>query len=134
VIRNDAEAPALVVFEDGFPEIERVARAIAERVGGGGRSPAARAAPGTTIPAPLAAGLSVFGAETTDAPSFGEIARALKGMNLAGRKAAFFGSSGAAVAALRAMCVDTEVAAAHADLVGRKLEGTALSAWLRGIA
>jgi hypothetical protein len=82
----------------------------------------------------LAARLFAFGAETNDAPSYAEIARVLKGINLAGRKAVFFGASGAAVARLRSLCADTDVSAAHPDLVGKRLEGAAIAAWLRGLS
>jgi hypothetical protein len=125
---------ALVLYEDGQPEIERVARSVAERLGVSGREARVRSASSATIPDILAAGLYVFGAETTEAPSYAEVARVLKGVNLAGRKAAFFGGSGSAVARLRSLCADTEVVAAHADLVGRRIEGPAIAAWLRGIS
>jgi flavorubredoxin len=134
VVTSEKAAMALVLYEDGHPEIERVARSIAERIEGGGREARVRAASSATIPDLLAAGLYVVGAETAEAPSFAEVARVLKGVNLAGRKAAFFGASGAVVARLRSLCADTEVAAAHADLVGRRIEGPAIAAWLRGIA
>lgn len=125
---------ALIVYEEGGPESERVARLIAERLESGGRTVLLRASSATAIPDILSARLYLLGAETAEAASYGEIARVFKGINLAGRKAAFFGSSGAAVARLRAMCADTEVSAAHADLVGRRIEGAAVAAWLRGIA
>lgn len=125
--------PALVVFEDGSPETERVALIIAESIQAQGRETMLRAASAASIPDILAAGLYVLGAETTQAPSYGEFARVLRGVNLAGRKTAFFGASGAAVARLRAMCADTEATSAHADLVGRHVEGVAITAWLRGI-
>ena len=71
-------------------------------------------------------------AGSSGAPSFAELARVFKGINLAGRKVAFFGSSGAAVAWLRGICADTEVSVAHSDFIGRP-EPAALAAWLRGV-
>jgi len=133
VVTSDGGAPALVLFEDGSPEMERVAAIIAERLAAGGRSVTLRAASAVTVPDILKAGLFVLGAESVDPPSFGELARVLDGINLAGRKAAFFGASGAATARLRGMCGDTDVIAARADLVGRRLEAVAVAAWLRGV-
>ena len=134
MVTTPITADALVVFEDGCPDIERAARAIAERLEGGGRAAKALAASSVSIPDILAAGLYAFGAETTDSPSYAEIARVMRGINLAGRKAVFFGSSGAAVARLRGLCADTEASAAHPDLVGKRLDGIAIAAWLRGLA
>jgi hypothetical protein len=134
VVTSDKALKALVLYEDGCPEMERVARSIAERIEGSGRETMLRSASSATIPELLAAGLYLFGAETAEIPSYAEVARVLKGVNLAGRKAVFFGASGAAVARLRVMCADTEVSAAHADLVGRRIESAAIAAWLRGIA
>jgi flavorubredoxin len=133
VVTSDKNVPVLVLFEDGRPEIERVARAIAERLESAGRAVAVREASASTIPEVLAAGLFVLGAESSESPSFGEIARVFKGINLAGRKAAFFGASGAAIARLKALCADTDVTVAHADLVGRHIEPSVIAAWLRGI-
>jgi hypothetical protein len=123
----------LVLFEDGKPEIERLAQAIVERLDPERHEVRLRSASSVAIPEVLAAGLYFFGAETPDSVAYGEIARLFKGINLAGRKAAFFGASGAAVAWLRGLCTDTDVAAAHADLVGRRPDPAALAAWLRGI-
>jgi len=134
VANGEKKDPALIVFEDGSPESERVALIIAESLQAQGRETRLRAATAAAIPDILSAGLFVLGAETAEAPSYGELARVLKGVNLAGRKAAFFGASGAVVARLRAICADTEAVSAHADLVGRHVEGAAIAAWLRGIA
>lgn len=124
---------AIVLYEDGCPEIERIAREVAERIGEGGREARLRAASSTTIPDILAADLYVFGAESSEAPSYLQVARVLSGINLAGRRALFFGASGAAVAHLRAICSDTEVSAARADLVTRRIDGPAIAAWLRDL-
>lgn len=133
MVTSGKNAPALVLFEDGRPEIERVAETIAERLADGGHEVAVRAASAVSVPEILRAGFFVFGAESVDSPSYAEVSRVFKGINLAGRKAAFFGASGAAVARLRSLCADTDVSAAHADLVGRRLEPAALAAWLRGV-
>jgi hypothetical protein len=124
---------ALVLFEDGKPEIERQARAIAERLGGQGREVAVSSASSVSVSDLLAAGLYLLGADSPAAPAYAELARIFKGVNLAGRKAAFFGSTGATVAWLRGICADTEVTAAHSDLVGRFEQG-ALAAWLKAVS
>jgi flavorubredoxin len=126
------ESAALILFEDGKPEIERAARAIAERLEGQGRGAKVKCASSVEISEILASGLFLFGADSSAPPSYAELARVFKGVNLAGRKVAFFGSSGAAVAGLRALCADTEVTVAHSDFVGRP-EPAALATWLKSV-
>jgi hypothetical protein len=121
----------LVVFEDGADENEKTARSIAERLQDAGRDVVLKSSSEAEATDLLAARVYLLGAEAPNAPSYGGLALALKGLNLAGRRAAFFGGSGAAVAWLRTVCEDTEVSAAHADLVARHPEPTAVSAWLR---
>jgi hypothetical protein len=123
---------ALVLFEDDKPEVERQARAIAERLEEQGREVSVSSASNVAISDLLAAGLYLFGAAAPAAPAYSELVRVFKGINLAGRKAAFFGSSGSAVAWLRGVCADTEITAAHSDLVGRS-DQSALAAWLKGV-
>jgi hypothetical protein len=124
------EGKALVLFEDGKPEIERQARAIAERLGDQGRDVAVKPASSVEIPEILEAKLYLLGADSPASGAYVELARIFKGINLAGRRAAFFGSTGAAVAWLRGLCADTEVSAAHTDFIGRP-EPSALAAWLK---
>jgi hypothetical protein len=106
---------------------------IAERLGEVGREVEVKSSSDAMATDLLAARLYLLGAEKPSAPSFGVLSAALKGLNLAGRKAAFFGGSGAAVAWLRSICEDTEITAAHADLVGRRPDSAAVSAWLKGV-
>ena len=122
-----------MIFEAGAIENEKIARAIAERLGEAGRDVDVKSSSEAAATDLLAARLYVLGAEGPNAPTYGVLSEALKGLNLAGRRAAFFGSSGAAVAWLRAICEDTEVSSAHADLVGRRPEPTAVAAWLKGV-
>jgi hypothetical protein len=126
------EGKALVLYEDGKPEIEKLARAIAERLGDHGREVEVKGASEVGIPEILAARLYLLGADSPASAAYAELARVFKGINLAGRRAAFFGSSGSAVAWLRGLCVDTEVSAAHSDFIGRP-EPSALTAWLKGV-
>lgn len=124
---------ALILFEDGKPEIEKEAKAIADRLEEQGRGAIVKGASRVEISEILASRLYILGAGSSGAsPSFAELSRVFKGMNLAGRKVAFFGSSGAAVAWLRSICADTEVSVAHPDFTGRP-EPAALAAWLRGV-
>ena len=126
------DGKALILFEDGKGDIEREARAIAERLEEQGRSSIIKGASGVEISEILAADLFILGAGSSSAPCYAELARVFKGVNLAGRKVAFFGTSGAAVAWLRSICADTEVSVAHSDFIGRP-EPAALSAWLKGV-
>jgi hypothetical protein len=123
----------LVLFEDGKPEIERQARAISERLLEQGRDVALSSASSVPVSDLLAAGFYLIGADAPASSAYEELARIFKGLNLAGRKAAFFGSSGATVAWLRGICADTEITVAHADLVGRA-DQSALAAWLKGVS
>ena len=124
---------ALVLFEDGVPAIERTARAIAARLGEQGCEVAITSASAVSISELLGAGFLFLGADAPGSAAYGELARIFKGVNLAGRRAAFFGSSGAAVAWLRGICADTEITAAHSDLVGRA-DQSAAAAWLKAVA
>jgi hypothetical protein len=124
----------LIVYEDGRPELERTAKSIAERLDSGRHEARIRAASAVTIPEILASGLFIFGADTPASPSYAEIARVVAGMNLAGRKAAYYGSTGAAVAWLKGIVADADLQAAGSDLVAQRPDPQALSAWLRNIA
>jgi hypothetical protein len=126
------EGRVLVLFEDGKPEIEKQARAIAERLEELSRPVTVECASSVGIPEILAAELYLLGADASGAPSYSELARVFKGANLAGRKAAFFGASGAAVAWLRGLCADTELSAAHVDFTGRP-DPAPLAAWLKNV-
>jgi hypothetical protein len=126
------EGKALVLFEDGKPEIEKLARVIAERLEDQGREVDVKNASEVGISELLAARLYLLGADAPASAAYAELARVFKGINLAGRRAAFFGASGSAVAWLRGLCVDTEVSAAHSDFIGRP-EPSALAAWLKGV-
>jgi hypothetical protein len=122
---------ALVVYEDGKPELERTARGISERLDSGSHEVKLRAASTVTIPEILAARLIILGAETPQHQSYAEIARVLSGINLAGRRAALFGPSGSAVAWLREIVADAELKIAGTDLIASRPEPAAIVAWLR---
>jgi Flavodoxins len=124
---------AVLVLFDGGPDNERDAKAIAERLESLGRSVVLEPVSQASVSQVLAADFYVLGAEAPGSPSYAELARVLKGMNLAGRRAAFFGPTGATVAWLRSLCADTEVAFARSDLVGRRPDPSAVSSWLKAV-
>ena len=121
----------LVVWQDGHPELERMARTLGEKLEGMGIDPVVRMASEVSIPDMLAASSYLFGADEAGNLSYGEVARLLRGINLAGRPAAFFGANGAAIAWLRDMTKDSELVAASIDLVGPKPESSAIASVLR---
>lgn len=128
------KSKALIVYEDGKPELERTARGISERLDSGSLEPKLRAASAVTIPEVLAADILILGAETPRNESYAELARMLAGVNLAGRRGALFGPSGAAVAWLREIVADAELRIAGTDLVAARPEPAALASWLRALA
>jgi len=124
----------LIIFQDGRPELERTAKGMGERLAADEREVLVLPAGSVTIPQMLAATFLVFGADEAETESYGEVARLLGGMNLAGRKAAYFGSNGAAIAWLKGLTADSELGQAGADLLGAKPEPSALAAWVRSLS
>jgi hypothetical protein len=124
----------LVVWQDGRPELERMARNLGERLEKMGSESVIKMASMVSIPEVLAASSYLFGADEAGNASYGEIARLLRGINLAGRPVAFFGANGAAIAWLREMTRDTELVATSIDLVGPKPEQSAIASVLRAFA
>ena len=123
----------LIVFEDGKPELERIARSAAERLDPETHEVRLRAASSVTIPEMLAAEIYLLGTDAPNSDAYEEMARFLAGVNLAGRRAAFFGSSGAAVAWLRGICSDSEVAFFGTDFVQPKPDQSSIAAWIRAL-
>jgi hypothetical protein len=124
----------LIVYEDGVSALEKSARSIADHLDPERHEVKLRPASEVTIPELLAGKLYFFGATTPESPSFRELARVLAGVNLAGRRALYFGSSQAAVAWLKKMTADSELAAKGSDLVAAEAESGAVKAWLKSIA
>lgn len=123
----------LIVYEDGVPALEKCARSIAEHLDPERHEVKLRPASELSIPELLAGKLYFFGASTPESPSYREVARVLTGVNLAGRRALFFGSSGAAVAWLKKITADSELQARGSDLVAAEPEGAAIKAWLKAL-
>jgi hypothetical protein len=124
----------LIIYEDGKPELERSAMLIASSLSAGKHEVRLRKASTVTIPEILAAKLFFLGAENAVGPSYAEVARVFKGMNLAGRKGAYFGSTVSAVASLKEMAQDTDIAAPGPDLVNPKPDAETVTAWLRSFS
>lgn len=124
----------LVVWQDGRPELERMAHDLGEKLEAMGIATVIKVASAVSIPEVLAASSYLFGADEAGNANYGELVRLLKGVNLAGRPAAFFGANGAAVAWLRDMTKDAELVATSVDLIGPKPDHSAIAAVLRTFA
>lgn len=88
IVENE-KAKVLVVYEDGHDGLEAVAREIKAALG---RKAAVklRAASEVSVPELLASSSYAFGVANPGAHAWTEIKRVLAGINLAGRRAAFF--------------------------------------------
>jgi hypothetical protein len=124
----------LIVIQDGRPDLERTARGLLDRLDSEKNEARVKAASEITIPELLATSFFLFGADEAHPSCYSEIARVLSGINLAGRKAAYFGATGSAVAWLREMTADSELGSAGSDLLGSKPEAAAISAWVRALS
>ena len=124
----------LIVYEDGVSALEKSARSIADHLDSEHHEVKLRPASEVTIPELLASKLYFFGAATPESPSFREVSRVLAGINFAGRRALYFGSSGAAVAWLKKMTADSELTTRGSDLVAAEADPGAVKAWLKSIA
>ncbi len=88
----------LIAYQDGRPDLERTARVVQERLGSDDREIVMKPVSEITVPEVLASRFFVFGADEVESAHFADLARILGGINLAGRKVTYFGSSGAAIA------------------------------------
>ncbi|TFG83551.1 MAG: hypothetical protein E4H20_05240 [Spirochaetales bacterium] len=116
----------LVVYEDGRNELENAAKTIKTNLAGSAVVKI-RLASETSIPEILAADAYVFGVNTPGAPFWAELKRALGGMNLAGRPAAFFSAGGEALG-LRKAFVASELSLPVEDAA--VADGAEFSAWI----
>lgn len=124
----------LIVYEDGKPELERSAMLIASSLSATSHEVRLRVASAVSIPEILAARLFFFGAESPGSPVFAEVSRLFRGMNLAGRKAAYFGATRDAVSSLRTMAADTDISMSGPDLVDPKPDADTVTSWLRSLS
>lgn len=126
----------LVVYEDGKADIEAMAKAIKKHLGNQATAKV-RAAGEVTIAETLAADAYAFGVDDADAAAWAELRRVFKGINLAGRRAGYFGAARGMVALKKAF-KDAELTKVDTDLpVGEDLpvgsNGDA-AAWSRSLA
>lgn len=112
---NDKKKKLLVVYEDGQADLERTAKAIKAGVSKHA-SVKLRLASEVAIPEILAADAYAFGVDGANTGPWAELTRAMSGMNLAGRRAAFF-TLGGASPNLRAAMSDAELSIMALDLV-----------------
>ena len=107
----------LIVYEDSREDLATAAREMERLAKTAGAAVRLRAASAVTVSEVLASRLYVFGAHTPDSPSYAELHRLFQGINLAGRKAAFFGPPGSkGVTALKASLKDTDISLSGPDL------------------
>ncbi len=107
----------LIVYEDGAADLEGAARSMfreAEKAGMPVRMSSASAVKTAEV---LLADFFVFGAKDSDVGAYSELKRMFRGLNLAGRKAAFFHAKGSrGVDALKSSLKDTEISLSAKDL------------------
>lgn len=106
----------LVIFEDGNETLEGTAKRLKTAVGAKANVKI-RAATGVVIAEVLAADAYAFGVHDADAPHWAEFRRLFRGMNLAGRKAAFFGTTDG-MASLSKAFADAELSVVDASHEG----------------
>ena len=121
----------LIVYEDTAEDLARTARDLGKIAETAGASVRVRSASSVTISEVLAARLYVIGARTPDSPSYADLRRLFRGINLAGRRAAFFLSQGSkGIEDLKASLKDTDVSLSGQDLdIGSG--SAAVAAWFK---
>lgn len=123
-----------MVWQDDRPDLERTARYLGDKLSGDSREVVLAKASTITIPDILAASSYLFGADEAGNESYREVVRLLRGVNLAGRPVAFFGTNGAALSWLREMTKDAELSPVSADLIGARPEQSAVSSLLKAFS
>lgn len=107
----------LIVYEDSEEDLAKTARDMERLAASAGAAVRLRAASSVTVSEILASSLFVFGARAPDSPSYAELRRLFRGINLAGRRAAFFGSPGSkGVESLKRSLEDTDISLSGQDL------------------
>ncbi|HRY81483.1 MAG TPA: hypothetical protein P5117_09125 [Spirochaetia bacterium] len=121
----------LIVYEDAREDLAQAARDMERLAEAAGAAVRLRTASTVTVSEVLASRLFVFGAHAPDSPSYAELRRLFRGINLAGRRAAFFGPPGSkGVAALKASLKDSDISLTGQDLdVGSG--PAAVAAWFK---
>ncbi len=126
---NNDKTKILLVCEDGQPSLDTVAGTIQSAIKGP-YVVKLRLASEVSIQEVLAADGYLFGVAKADAAAWIELRRLLKGINLAGRQAAFFTGDVRESALVRDAFKDAGLSVSDPDLLIKN--GADVSAWVRG--
>lgn len=111
----------LVVFEDGRDSLKatatRIESSLVEKA-----NVTMRSASEVAVAEILAADAYAFGVIDSGAPCWSEMKRLLHGMNLAGRKAAFFADTSGSTDGLKKAFLPAELSVSIKDLLGDKAD------------
>lgn len=128
---KEMKPKTLIVYEDNAPDLAAAAKCLLKAAEDFGAPAKMKSASAVTVDEVLAAKLIVFGGNAKNAPAYAELSRIFKGMNLAGRRAAFFLTPGSKAAeGLRDSLKDTDVSCSTPDLYIDS-DSAALASWLR---
>jgi len=115
----------LVVFEDGKKPLEAIADNIKTAIGDKAQVKI-RSTSEMAIAELLASDAYAFGVEDSASPSWTELKRLLKGMNLAGRKAGYFSLAEGQAEGLKKAFKDADLKPAGPDLVNSPNNNTSV--------
>jgi hypothetical protein len=127
-VKND-KTKILLVCEDGQSTLDTAAGTIQSAINGS-HEVKLRSASKVSIQEVLAADSYLFGVGKADSAAWTELRRLFKGINLAGRKAAFFAGDIRESATLREAFKDAGLYVNGPDLLVKK--GVDVAAWVRG--
>lgn len=112
---NNVTTKLLLVFEDERDTLDAVAKQV-KKTFGATAIVKARSASEVAVAEILAADVYIFGVDNADARVWAEVKRLLHGMNLAGRRAAFYSSAKGATKGLKAAFAPSELKVVEPDL------------------
>ena len=112
---NNVTTKLLLVFEDERDTLDAVAKQVKKALGATAIVKA-RSASEVAVAEILAADAYIFGVDNPDARVWAEVKRLLHGMNLAGRKAAFYSSAKGATKGLKTAFASSELRVVEPDL------------------
>ncbi|OHD80517.1 MAG: hypothetical protein A3J97_09770 [Spirochaetes bacterium RIFOXYC1_FULL_54_7] len=126
---NNDKTKILLVCEDGQPSLNAVAGTMQSAINGS-HEVKLRLASEVSIQEVLAADCYLFGVGKADSAAWTELRRLFRGINLAGRQAAFFAGDIRESALLRDAFKDAGLVVSDPDLLVKK--GADASVWVRG--
>jgi hypothetical protein len=123
----------LIIYEDKVSDLAKAAEDLNRLAEGAGVSVRVRTASSVTVAEVLAADLLLIGAKTQEASSYSELRRLFRGINLAGRRAAFFRPrETAGVESMKRSMNDTDITFYVPDLdINSSSEAPA--AWIKAV-